>query len=240
MHLRVFVNLSPIVSAPSPSCRITIPIWDCKVYHSVLALPREVSCERVDDVDEGGIFYIVLNVLHQLYQSTIEPRDVLEMFFKLIINLHVYIILLNILCVFFMLIIFLHVWEYSFYLIKLWQGSLHKCFANSLSLKIIALPNSTLWIQHGHFCCLRHALRSYVRRLWGIWGCLVGPSHGPAAATFFAPAYENPIPTDDTGHELLAYSFGTSQSGTSRITPKMYAGEGQIRWDLIESLLNLS
>lgn len=51
----------------------------------------------------------------------------------------------------------------------------------------------------------------------------------PAAATYFAPAYENPIPTDDAGHELLTHSFGTSQSGASRITPKMYAGEGQIR-----------
>jgi len=57
----------------------------------------------------------------------------------------------------------------------------------------------------------------------------VGPSHGPVTATYFARTYENLIPTDDAGHKLLAYSFRASQSGTSWITPKMHAGEGQIR-----------
>lgn len=117
-------------------------------------------------------------------------------------------------------------------------SNLHKHFVNSLLLEDYRTSNFQLRTQPGYLCCLRYALRSYVRRLWGIWGCLVGPSHEPAAATFFAPAYENPIPTDDTGHELLAHSFGTSQSGTSRITPKMHAGESQIRWDFTRSLLN--
>lgn len=88
---------------------------------------------------------------------------------------------------------------------------------------------SQIVAQYDYLYSTRHALRFDVRWLRSIWERLVGPSHGPAAATFSAPVIKNPVPTNDTSFELFAHSSRTSQSGASRITAKMYAGESQIR-----------
>lgn len=101
-------------------------------------------------------------------------------------------------------------------------------------LALLEMTTSSLW-EFRVYCdavdliYFRYALRLDVWRLRSIRGYLVGSPRRPAAAAFFAP--ENPVSTDDTGHELFAHSSGIPQPGASRITAKMHAGKGEIRWD---------